>query len=45
MTREDDFETLFKFSSKAYSEYDDETAEMIKLLRETRDEQVFIIYD
>ena len=43
MAREDDFETLFKNSSKAYSEYDNETAEMIKLLHKTRDEQVFII--
>ena len=43
MTREDDFERLFKKSSQAYSEYDDKTAKMIKLLHETRDEQVFII--
>ena len=43
MTREDDFETLFKNSSKAYSEYDDETAQMIKLLHDSRDEQVSII--
>ena len=44
MTREDDFETLFKNSSKAFSEYDEETAKMIKLLHETRDEQVHIYY-
>ena len=43
MAKEDDFERLFKKSSQAYSEYDDETAKMIKLLHETRDEQVFII--
>ena len=44
MTREDDFETLFKNSSKAFSEYDDQTEEMIKLLHKTRDEQVHIYY-
>ena len=43
MTREDILEKLFKSTSKASSEYDDETVEMIELLHKTRDEQVLII--
>ena len=44
MAREDNFEKLFKCTSKASSEYDDKTAEMIQLLHKTKDEQVVIIY-
>ena len=43
MAREDNFEKLFKCTSKASSEYDDKTAEMIQLLHKTRDGQVMII--
>ena len=43
MAREDNFEKLFKCTSKASSEYDDKTAEMIQLLHKTRDEQVVMI--
>ena len=38
--REDNLEKLFKCASKASSEYDIETGEMIELLHKTRDEQV-----
>ena len=40
MEREDNFEELFKCTSKTSSEYDNSTAEMIQLLHNTRDEQV-----
>ena len=43
MTREDILEKLFKSTSKASSDYDVETVEMIELLHKTRDEQVMII--
>ena len=42
MEREDNLEKLFKCTSKAISEYDNKTAEMIELLHKTRDEQVKI---
>ena len=42
MEREDNLEKLFKCASKASSEYDDQTAEMIQLLHNTRDEQVVV---
>ena len=38
--REDNLEKLFKCTSKAISEYDNKTGEMIELLHKTRDEQV-----
>ena len=49
MEREDNLEKLFKCTSKAVSEYDNKTGEMIELLHKTRDEQVnnnsmFIVY-
>ena len=40
MEREDNLEKLFKCTSKAISEYDNKTREMIELLHKTRDEQV-----
>ena len=40
MEREDNLEKLFKCTSKAISEYDNKTGEMIELLHKTRDEQV-----
>jgi hypothetical protein len=42
MAKEDKLESLFKLASKAASEYDAKTTEMIQLLHNTRDEQVGI---
>ena len=38
--KEEKLELLFKLASKAVSEYDDETNEIIKRLQTARDEQV-----
>ena len=40
IAKEEDLERIFKYSSKVGSDYDAVTEDMIKLLHETRDEQV-----
>ena len=40
MAKEDEFERLFKDASKARSEYEIQTTEMIQLLHKQRDDQV-----
>lgn len=40
IAKEDNLEKLFKLTSKAISDYDDETVELIKKLHKDRDEQV-----